>query len=62
MPCKVYTSGGAVFDVVEGYEQILTKLQQAGASPYVFESMLNDEDRRVVVVNQYVVAVEETNF
>lgn len=58
MATKIYTESG-VFDVNDLYENVLKKMDEIKEPPFVFQAMLEEGDRRVTIVAQYIVAVEE---
>jgi hypothetical protein len=61
MATKIYTESG-VFEVNASYEDVLHGINEVKKPPFVFEATMVEGDRRVTVVTQYVVAVEDCEY
>jgi hypothetical protein len=58
---KIYTESG-VFEVNASYEDVLKGINEVKIPPFVFEALMVDGERRVTVVTQYVIAVEDCEY
>lgn len=59
MPTKIYTTNG-IFEVSDSIEQIVHQINNQKNPPFIFQSKIVDEDRKVLIMAQEIVALEES--
>jgi hypothetical protein len=62
MAVKIYTESGHVFEINLDFDEVVERMDSIKKEPFIFDGTVSEGDRRVKIVMQYIVAVEDQEY